>query len=160
MGAIRPTEGKPMETRDIRLQNLLDLAAGYKRNAEFCEKIEMNPTYFSQIKTGRKAIGDDRARRIEEALGLQRGYLDTPKTEDKAETGQIPVETLGVAYALEALSPSVRDGLVRLIYNMAAEASDNRSDSKERSVAPFSVVVRGGHAEQDLPFQAEAAAGR
>ena len=48
-----------MESKEIRLNNLLALAAaGYKRNAEFCKRIGMNPTYFSQLKTGRKTVGD------------------------------------------------------------------------------------------------------
>lgn len=143
-----------METREIRLENLMALAAGYKRNFEFCETIGMNPTYFSQVKTGRKAIGDELARRIEQALNLQRGYLDTPKEPPKATeaTSHIPTETLGVAYALEALSAPVRDGLVRLIFTMAAEAADNKkpagTQGQERVVAPFRLTIGSDvHAE-------------
>lgn len=136
-----------METKDIRLANLLALAAGYKRNTLFCERIGMNPTYFSQVKTGRKAVGDELARRIESTLGLPRGYLDTPKTESRT-SGQIPAETLGVAYALESLSPHIRESLSRLIYSLAAEASEQRG-KRDQVVAPFNITIGGKIDEQD-----------
>lgn len=135
-----------METKEIRLANLLALAAGYKKNTLFCERISMNPTYFSQLKTGRKAVGDDLARRIEQQLGLPRGYLDTPKVEGRT-SGQIPAETLGVAYALESLSPHIRESLSRLIYSLAAEAAEQRS-AREQVVAPFSITIGGSSDEQ------------
>ena len=146
-----------METKDIRLANLLALAAGYKRNSLFCERISMNPTYFSQVKTGRKSIGDELARRIEVTLGLPRGYLDTPKTEGRSSS-QIPAETLGVAYALEALSPHIRESLSRLIFSLAAEASEQKGKSGAY-VAPFHITIGGRIDEQDHRVPPQEAAG-
>lgn len=131
-----------MESKEIRLNNLLALATGYKRNAEFCKRIGMNPTYFSQLKTGRKTVGDELARRIEATLGLPRGYLDTQKTETPPSHGQIPVETMGIAYALEALSPAIRETLSRLIYTLAAEAAEHKT-RREQVVAPFAITIGG-----------------
>lgn len=133
-----------METKDIRLENLLALSSSYKRNTQFCERIKMNPTYFSQLKTHRKTIGDDLARRIEEILGLQRGYLDTPKGESaEATQSHVPTETLGIAYALETLSPAVRDGISRLIYTLAAESGGQGGLRREHSVEPFTITFGG-----------------
>ena len=41
----------------------------------FCEKVEINPAYFSQITNQSKALGDELARRIERNLGLPIGYI-------------------------------------------------------------------------------------
>lgn len=111
-----------METKDIRLANILQIASQYKRDAEFCKVIEMNPTYFSQLRNERKVIGDDLARRIEEKLSLPRGYLDTPKGNPASTGTEIPIDTLSIAYALQTLSPAVRASLSQLIYHLAAEA--------------------------------------
>lgn len=147
-----------METKEIRLTNLLALAAGYKRNSQFCERIGMNPTYFSQVKTGRKSIGDELARRIEQSLGLPRGYLDTPKT-DKQRDGNVPIETLSAAYALEALAPAVRDTITRLIYTLAAEAAEQKAFSDKR-VAPFTITIGGRESgERDSAVPPQEAAG-
>lgn len=132
-----------METRDIRLANLLKLSGGYKKISTFCERIEMNPAYFSQLKSGKKAIGDDLARRIERTLGLPRGYLDTPKSTAKNDSA-IPVETLGLAYAIESLDANVRDCLSRLIYSLAADAAKNKQENRtEQVVMPFSIEIKG-----------------
>lgn len=111
-----------METKNIRLANLLQIASQYKRDAEFCKLIEMNPTYFSQLRNERKIIGDDLARRVEEKLALPRGYLDTPKGNTASAGAEIPIDTLSIAYALQTLSPAVRASLSQLIYHLAAEA--------------------------------------
>lgn len=147
-----------MESKEIRLRNLLALASGYKRNAEFCQKIGMNPTYFSQLKTRRKTVGDELARRIEVTMGLPRGYLDTQKTEPPATTSQIPVETLGIAYALESLSPATREALSRLIYTLAAEATEHKT-RREQVVAPFSITIGEKIDETGDPVRKEAATG-
>lgn len=139
--------GQHQETRDIRLANLCALSSAYKKINLFCERIDMNPTYYSQLKSGRKAIGDDLARRIEEKLGLPRGYMDTPKIagtskgEQSQQSATIPSETLGVAYALECLSEPVRGSLTRLIYTLAAQAADIRTEQSEKSVKPFSITI-------------------
>jgi hypothetical protein len=148
-----------METKDIRLENLLALASAYKRNTMFCEQIKMNPTYFSQLKTHRKSIGDDLARRIEETLSLPRGYLDTPKDAPKEQAqaqNHIPCETMGIAYALETLSQPVREGISRLIYTLAAESAGRAGSRHERSVEPFTISF-GSNDGQDTKIQSKEA---
>ena len=146
-----------METKDIRLENLMALAGRYKRNLEFCKVLEMNPTYFSQVKTGKKAIGDELARKIEAKLNLPRGYMDTPKTgESQPKNLEIAQETLACAFALEQLSPAIRDNLVQLIYHMAAEAKDNKAKKAPRAIGPFSITI-GGERDEDSAVPAKKA---
>lgn len=109
-----------METREIRLRNLLELASGYKRFAEFCEKIDMSPSYFSQIKSGTKDIGDKIARKVEVRLGIPRGYLDVPHQQVPAGDTS---DSIGLAFAINALHPAIREQLRRLIFIMAAHAT-------------------------------------
>lgn len=145
-----------MESKQIRLMNLLELARKHRNGAEFCQKIGMNPSYFSQLKTGRKTIGDELARRVEKTLGLPRAYLDTQR--QPAESGSEPVkmETLSVAYALERLSPTVKESVFRLIYTLAAEMPEARS---EATVAPFSITIGGKIDDEGSAVQTEAAGG-
>jgi SOS-response transcriptional repressor LexA len=78
----------PMETNDeVRRQNLL-LAIGMAGSAaKLAELAKTSPAYLSQIKnrtpdskTGTpKTMGDDMARRIEAAIGMPYGWMDTPQ---------------------------------------------------------------------------------
>lgn len=148
-----------MEIREIRLKNFLALSDGYKTKAQFCSAIDMQPSYFSQIKRGDKAIGDDIARKVEEKLGLPRGYMDAARTPNGvAEAGgTIPSETLGLAYALETLPRNIRDSLSRLIYTLAAEARPRQADiagADDVIMRPFNVLEGSKNAE-DRPAQEE-----
>jgi hypothetical protein len=128
-----------METKDIRLENLLALATGSKV-ADFCQKIDISTSYFSQIKHRRKNIGDDIARKVEERLGLPNGYMDTPKSVQgtgEAANG-ISAETLGIACAIETLPRPIRDSLSRLVYNLAADVA---SRSGEPTIDSFSMEI-------------------
>lgn len=77
-----------MDSFDIRRENLMELAKQYKRQNLFCEMIEMNPSYMSQIKSRRKNVGDQIARMVEKKLGLPHGYMDLLKTKSLQLTRQ------------------------------------------------------------------------
>jgi hypothetical protein len=109
-----------MEIKETRLANFLTLASGYPKIIEFCEAVAMAPSYFSQVKRGQKAIGDDRARQIEEALSLPKGWMDTPHNQP-AEQTRLPSDDLGVAYALASLPDAIRQQIKTLVYSLAAE---------------------------------------
>lgn len=111
-----------MEIKETRLTNFLTLASGYSKIIEFCESIHMAPSYFSQVKRGQKMIGDDRARQIEEALSLPKGWMDTPHNQS-AEQTRLPSDDLGVAYALASLPEAIRQQIKTLVYSLAAEYS-------------------------------------
>lgn len=68
-----------MEIKDIRRHNLLVLRARYKTFKALAEAIGTDPAVLSQINTGYREMGHDIARRIEVALELPVGWMDTPK---------------------------------------------------------------------------------
>ncbi len=129
-----------METKQIRLQNLLSLASGYEQINQFCEAIEISPSYFSQVKSGKKAIGDAIARRTEGLLGLPTGWLDVVQA-GEAET--MPSDTLGVAYALEGLPERVKSRIKLLILELAVEFTE-----EQKTIKPFVAVE---NAKQSRP---------
>ncbi len=68
-----------MDIKQIRKANLRQLVAQYERVEDFAEKADTSASYVSQIFSAKtKAeIGDKLARKIEERLGLPRGWMDT-----------------------------------------------------------------------------------
>lgn len=73
-----------METKEIRRNNLRDLADAHVRKgvskADFANLIGLPASQLSQLisRSGTKNIGDTIARRVEVALSLPRGWLDVP----------------------------------------------------------------------------------
>jgi hypothetical protein len=124
-----------MEIKDTRLANFLTLASGYSKIIEFCEAVQMAPSYFSQVKRGQKAIGDDRARQIEEALALPRGWMDTQHDQPVQPT-KLPSDDLGVVYALASLPDAVRQNIKTLVYSLAAEYASRPQSTHGSSRSP------------------------
>lgn len=144
-----------MEIKQTRLRNLLSLAEHYRRNIDFCERIEMNPTYFSQIKSGKKAVGDEIARKVEALLGLDRGYLDVAHGEDRVQQRAPSSEAMAVAYAIDSLPTPIRDACKRLIYQIAA-AQVSESTALGNDVGPFKITSapQDDHEQPSHPIQA------
>jgi hypothetical protein len=72
----------PMENKEIRRANMLALADQFGGLQGLADKTKTDAKYLSQVKNrwqGR-GMGDDVARRIEEALGKPRGWMDTVQT--------------------------------------------------------------------------------
>lgn len=140
-----------METRDIRLSNLLDLSSGYGKIVDFCRKVGMNPSYYSQIKSGKKAIGDDIARKVERALGLDRGYLDTPKNAGPVKqpfSNSVDNDVMAIAYSIQSLPNGLRDQLQRMVHQIAAHC---QTTVQSKDVGGFNIVFEegnGGHRVQ------------
>lgn len=68
-----------MENKEIRLANMLALAEQYGGLQGLADKTKTDAKYLSQVKNrwqGR-GMGDEVARRIEDALGKPRGWMDT-----------------------------------------------------------------------------------
>ena len=101
-----------MDSFDIRRENLMELAKQYKRQNIFCEMIEMNPSYMSQIKSRRKNVGDQIARMVEKKLGLPHGYMDLPQNE--VASVNPTAEPTPDSLSLEGLSDLQRGCLRRL----------------------------------------------
>ena len=106
---------------ETRLANLLALAAKYRFSREFCEAAGISPSYFSQLRSRVKTLGNTLARDIESRLNLENGALNEPVAAPApvAPAGLQP-ETLTAAYAMQSMDPSVRGGFVRLILAVAA----------------------------------------
>lgn len=127
-----------MESKDIRLKNLLEIAAKEKNDKVFCEKIEMNPSYFSQVKCGRKAIGGNLARKIESALNLPTGFLDNLRDHEEPLPNHMPeASVMATAYAIEALPGHIRESVARLVFEIATEQKSER----QKQVQPFDITI-------------------
>ncbi len=114
-----------MEIKDIRLANVLKIQSKYRWKQEFCTAAGISPSYFSQLKSGTKTLGDHLAREIEEKLVLPRGRLDVPH-QDREFAGTSPPDVMTVAYAIESLPARVRDRIKALVLELAAEQSNNQ----------------------------------
>jgi hypothetical protein len=112
---------------ETRRQRLTMLLAKHKSLAELNDRLGLARTdaTLSQIKnqsahhkTGKpRAMGDELARRIEGALDLPEGWMDTPPT--YAELHGEP-DTIGKALALlQAMEPEARYQAVRLLDALA-----------------------------------------
>lgn len=162
-----------MDIKQIRLQNLLALAAGFKPLSDFCEKLDMQPSYFSQIKAGTKGIGNDRARRTEVLLELPHGWMDMVHSTTTGETvsdASMPDRSaMSLAYVIEELPPVIRERIKSLIYSLASElganaincASTVRTDSIQATeskgvvLPPFQLSIGAENAEQGSQTQGQ-----
>lgn len=135
-----------MEIKEIRLNNLLALSNKYGKIVDFCERIDMNPSYFSQIKGGKKAIGDDIARKVEEKLGLNRGYMDSSQDEDRLQGKPPANDALATAYSIEALPAPLREQFKRLVFQVAAYCSETTQNA---DVQPFEMTITPKESHHD-----------
>lgn len=77
-----------MDNKQIRRINMRILVREAARNGlslnKYCEELGVNPSYVSQFigPKGKRDMGDDIARRIETALGQERGWLDILQLEE------------------------------------------------------------------------------
>lgn len=144
-----------METKDIRLQNLLQLAKGYGKVHEFCSAVEISPSYFSQLKGRVKTIGDSIARRIEEKLKLPRGYMDLVHDGQTAPTDDVPSRALGLAYTINTLPPRLQRKLADLVFEMALELNASRDSEQEGpALKPFTDAVEDVKEGYSVPEKA------
>ena len=68
--------GGAMKTiREIRRENLIQLARGYKSDRQFALAMGLVPSHVSQLLSGTRDMGEEVARRIEEKLGLPPGAI-------------------------------------------------------------------------------------
>jgi transcriptional regulator with XRE-family HTH domain len=112
---------------DTRLRNLRRLIAQYDRQRLFADAAEMNPSHLSQIVTGRRGLGENLARRIEETLGLPHLWLDQrdgvpPAPSLREQAGDYDLEDLRVARAIRSLPPKSRVALQTVLDAFAKSA--------------------------------------
>lgn len=121
-----------MDIYDIRLANLRDLI-GDKSQREFAALVGRSESQLSQYLTRQKNIGDDFARLVEDACGLQKGEIDRPAAQatDMDETAlRAVIEALELSLATQKimLSGARKADLVMALYEaVTGGATLNRS---------------------------------
>lgn len=134
-----------MDIKEIRLANLLSLAQRHGQDIDFCKRIEMNPSYLPQLKSRLKTIGDKVARRVEEKLGLQRGYMDVSHEPTELPDKLPEADVMATAFSIEALPKPLRDQFKRLVLQMLAhcnsDASNSVSDDVSGDIHPFDLTI-------------------
>ena len=63
--------------REIRRDNLIRLAQSYKSKRKFASDMGLAPAHMNQLLSGARDMGEEVARRIEDALGLTPGSIST-----------------------------------------------------------------------------------
>lgn len=83
-----------MNIQPTRIKNLRDYIDANGGAASISRKYpEVDPSYISQILTGKRGFGEKAARKMEERLSLPINYFDTPRTEEGLSNHSIkPVE--------------------------------------------------------------------
>jgi hypothetical protein len=68
--------GNEITIQDIRKANLEIKISEFGSIAKFCDVVDKPPTHVSNIRTGKKNLGEKFARDLEKALHLPRGWFD------------------------------------------------------------------------------------
>ncbi len=126
---------KFMDVRQARKTNLSALMGRYRSDRAFAEAVGIAPAHVSQMKHGRRQLGDEVARRIESALHFPRGWMDHPHDDQAAPAPDVPAlpapagdprlapakpQTLtelldDLSARLAQADPAVRDEVMRLV---------------------------------------------
>ncbi|MFN3310112.1 MAG: hypothetical protein ACK40R_00200 [Thermomonas sp.] len=156
----------------IRRANLMSLISDIKarrpgaREQDIAAELDLGASHYSQIKSG-KVIGDDVARKIETAMGLEYGWLDNPSyryapteerfgsepqyvVRERDETGyysrshslRIDPDTISAALKLVRLAFLNRDEVIDQEINgePLAYAYEFLMQRKEHAVTPENVI--------------------
>ena len=101
-----------------RRDNLKRLLADYPTQRHFAEAVGLSVAQVSHLVTGVREMGEEIARRIEEALGLEMGWMD--RSVDAAVSGAgVSPASLRLAREIEALPSQQRGALQALVDSMA-----------------------------------------
>lgn len=107
-----------MDIQKVRRENLRAAVKIAGNMTKLADKVDTSTSYLSQCLSSKiqKAIGPSMARRVEEALGFQKGWMDTPANllEEEAEDQGKSANSLGLL--IEQLNPSETDDLTEYVY--------------------------------------------
>lgn len=81
-----------MEIKDVRRANLAKLIASYGTIEALAAAAGTSASYLSQLKNGTAAMGTRFARTVEQSLGLERGWFDTPERGPRPAPEAVPLE--------------------------------------------------------------------
>lgn len=80
--------------KEIRKDNLLKLLSKFDSKSQFAEKVGIKPSYLSHLlsdKEGSKEVGQLTARRFEESLDMEQGWMDKDNSIDQWNADVTPV---------------------------------------------------------------------
>lgn len=106
------------ETPDIyelRRQKLQELVDSYRTQREFADKAGLDPTVVSRMlypagKLHKRNIGEQSARQIEDALGINRGWMDGLSAASAEGTKTEPTSVNNDVYRVEVIDLTVSAG--------------------------------------------------
>lgn len=130
--------GMELDVFEIRRINLDSILAGRGKAAAIAAKTGTAASYLSSVKKGDRRLGDELARRIEEAESLEKGWLDRMHGELRHAYGSeevLPTDNLIVADTLLEVARQVKARghdevleLIKLLADNADENSNKKSD--------------------------------
>lgn len=120
---------------DVRREKLAELLSKRGAAARIAAKTGTAASYLSTVKNGDRRLGDDLARRIEEAEGLEYGWLD------RVETDHIkPKSDVNGADGLQNLA--VLTSEENAVYIQASSPEDLARQLKERGEEEIMEIIR------------------
>ena len=125
MDTIDATRRKRLEMLIDRYGSIaaLNLAIGVDRTDATLSQIR---TQAPHSRTGKpRAMGDEKAREIEERLGLERGWMDTPPNYAENQPNDKIVHAMKV---MEAMTPYQLDQAVRVLATLAEPPARNGTE--------------------------------
>jgi hypothetical protein len=136
---------RPRDVAQIRLDNALALFDEFVRNTvkdpdlatlrglerRFAERLQIQPSYWSQIKSRSRQIGERLARQFEQLSRKPHGWMDQPHDGTGAKGATAPASHPGAPAAEESLLPHSDDerfivGLVLTYYRRHPERARTR----------------------------------
>jgi transcriptional regulator with XRE-family HTH domain len=117
--------------RSFRRVNLGNLIARYGGQRAFAERVGLSPAHVSQIMTGRRNVGDQVARRIEQALNRPPGWMDIDHSYAKDNVPELTPRQAILLDHFEALTEEQQGELLREL-----------EEKKQRNEAIFEALSR------------------
>ncbi|SIT50474.1 hypothetical protein BN2476_830045 [Paraburkholderia piptadeniae] len=121
-------ENQEARVKEIRRENFLFLFEQFKERVRqtlpsepdrgmlkrFAEQLDISDKFVSHINTGRKPIGDKTAMKIEDSMGLPRGWMDETHSEESVENLS-PLKQEVVAMVVELLKSGSEEGAAEVM---------------------------------------------
>lgn len=147
---------------ETRKNNLIDLIKKAGSQSKLSKQIDLDAGYISQMKNGTRQMGEKTARKIEESLGLENGYMDSymkgafiPLTENTSGTIKIPMLSATASMGSGISDSGIdHDKMVRTIETtkewLNLVLPSYSSDSNLRIITGLGLSMRGLYNDGDL----------
>ncbi len=110
-----------MEITLTRLQNLRRLVSDCDSQQAFADSDGLSVQYLNQLLTGHRNIGEKTARKLEQSLRLESGWLDHGSNDQLQVAAAVELSPRAVAVGLmfDRLSPDQQDAMQKIIDALA-----------------------------------------